>query len=58
MLGKYCPWRRLNVRFERTPGDQPLLELNTASLMGDALTTRVQEVGVVLCLMSVVLLCM
>ena len=54
LLGKYCPWRRLYVRFERSPGDQPLMELNAANLMGDGLVAHVKEVGVVSVLVGVV----
>lgn len=45
MLGEYCPWRKMYVRLERTPGDLPLLEVITTNLTGDGLSVMVEEVS-------------
>ena len=45
LLKEFCPWRRVYVRFERSPGDQPLLQLNTSNTTGEELLTTVQEVS-------------
>ena len=45
LLKEFCPWRRVNVRFERSPGDQPPLQLNTSNTTGEELFTTVQEVS-------------
>ena len=43
-LGRFCPGRRFTVQFENNPGDLPLLEIDTTSLLGGGLAARVIEV--------------
>ena len=43
-LGRFCPGRIFTVQFENNPGDLPLLEIDTTSLLGDGLTARAVEV--------------
>ena len=44
-LGKYCPGRKLVVRFDRKPGDVPLLSINSDDLSGHGVDVNVKEVS-------------
>ena len=43
-LGKFCPGRSFTVQFDDKARDLPLLEVDSSSLSGDNLRTRVIEV--------------
>ena len=46
-LGKFCSGRKLYVRFERNPGDLPLVEINSENVTGSGLEVTVKEVRIV-----------
>ena len=35
-VGRYCPGRRLTIRFNTLPGDQPFMGVDTTNLTGTA----------------------
>ena len=43
-LGKFCPGRSFTVQFDDKARDLPVLEVDSSSLSGDNLRTRVIEV--------------
>ena len=43
-LGRYCPGRTYWIRFDKNPGDLPLLEIDTSNLTGHGLNVEVKEV--------------
>ena len=51
-LGKFCPGRRAFIQFEDTPGDLPLLGVDTGNLTGDGLEASIREVGVAMVILQ------
>ena len=44
-LGEYCPGRKLVIRFDKKPGDVPLLSLDYSNMTGHGLVASIKEVG-------------